>query len=74
MTQAASAGQWVALAAERLLRHGPDARQVSAAAHAAGVAVPVVAYIEAPDEGQWGGWLSRNSMALHEPTFEDVLP
>jgi hypothetical protein len=55
--QAAYAGQWVALDAERLLSHGTDARQVYAEAHAAGVAVPFVAYIEAPDECQWGGWL-----------------
>ena len=55
--QAAYAGQWVALDAERLLSHGKDARQVYAEAHAAGVAVPFVAYIETPDECQWGGWL-----------------
>jgi hypothetical protein len=55
--QAAYAGQWVALDAERLLSHGTDARQVYAEAHAAGVAVPFVAYIETPDECQWGGWL-----------------
>jgi Family of unknown function (DUF5678) len=55
--QVAYAGQWVALDAERLLSHGTDARQVYAEAHAAGVAVPFVAYIEMPDEYQWGRWL-----------------
>ena len=55
--QAAYAGQWVALDAERLLSHGTDTRQVYAEAHAAGVAVPFVSYIETSDECQWGGWL-----------------
>ena len=55
--QATYAGQWVALAGDRLLSHDTDARQVYAEAHAAGVTVPFVAYIETPDEPQWGGWL-----------------
>lgn len=55
--QRAYAGQWVALAGNRLLSHNTDARQVYAEAHAAGVTVPFVAYIETPDEPQWGGWL-----------------
>ena len=50
-------GQWVALDGDRLLSHGPDARQVYAEAHAAGVQVPFVVYVDAPDEVQWGGWL-----------------
>ena len=55
--QAAYAGQWVALDGERLLSHNTDVHQVYAEAHAAGVAVPFVAYIDTPDAGQWGGWL-----------------
>jgi hypothetical protein len=47
----------VVLDAERLLSHGTDARQVYAEAHAAVVGAPFVAYIEMPDEYQWGRWL-----------------
>jgi hypothetical protein len=50
-------GQWVALDGDRLLSHATEARQVYEDAHAAGVQVPFVVYVEAPDEFQWGGWL-----------------
>ena len=56
---AAYAGQWVALAGDRLFSHHADARQVYAEAHAAGITVPFVAYIETPDESQWDGWAMR---------------
>jgi hypothetical protein len=55
--EAQYAGEWVALDGDRLLSHGPDPRKVYAEAHAAGVAVPFVAYAEDPNDFQWGGWL-----------------
>ena len=55
--QAAYAGQWVALDGKRLLSHSTEVHQVYAEAHAAGVVVPFVAYVDTPDIEQWGGWL-----------------
>jgi hypothetical protein len=51
-------GQWVALAGDRLISHGPDARKEYLAAKAAGVEVP---FVERVREKQtlpfMGGWL-----------------
>ena len=49
-------GQWVALDGDRLVSHGTNAREVSAAARAAGVAVPFIIQIDPPDELPFGGW------------------
>ncbi len=50
------AGQYVALAGDRLVAHGPDGRTVLRQAREAGVKVPFMVRIEAPDELPWGGW------------------
>jgi len=50
------AGQWLALDGDRLLACGADAKQVYAAAGAAGVHVPFVVLAEDPQKPQWGGW------------------
>lgn len=42
-------GQWVALDGDRLLAAGPNAQEVYAAAIAAGVAVPMIDYLEPVD-------------------------
>lgn len=49
-------GQWVALAGDRLLSYGPNAREVAEAARAAGVAIPFITQIDPPDELPFGGW------------------
>jgi hypothetical protein len=43
------AGQWVALDGDRLIAHGPDARDVYAAADADGAYLPLVTRVEDPD-------------------------
>jgi len=48
--------QWVALDEDRLVGHGPNAREVYAAARAAGVKSPFVEFISAADELPFGGW------------------
>jgi len=50
------AEQWVALDGDRLLSHGTDGRKVYAEAHAQGVKVPFVAFIEDPHKPWVGGW------------------
>ena len=50
------AGQWVALDGNRLLSHSTDGRKVYEEAHAMGVKVPFVAYIEDPNKPWMGGW------------------
>ena len=49
-------GQWVALAGDRLLSHGTNAREVAEAARAAGVAIPFIAQVDPPEELPFGGW------------------
>jgi hypothetical protein len=49
-------GQWVALAGDQLISHGANAREVAAAARAAGVAVPFITQIDPPAELPFGGW------------------
>lgn len=41
-------GQWVALEGDRLISSGEDARQVFAAARAAGLSVPFVVHVQDP--------------------------
>jgi hypothetical protein len=48
--------QWVALDGDRLLAHGPDAREVYLAAREAGVEVPYVERVEPNDGLPFGGW------------------
>jgi Family of unknown function (DUF5678) len=51
-------GQWVALVGDRLISHGPDARQVYLAAKAAGVEVPFVEQVREEETLPFcGGWL-----------------
>ncbi|HXU39027.1 MAG TPA: DUF5678 domain-containing protein [Blastocatellia bacterium] len=51
-------GQWVALVGDRLISHGPDARQVHLAAKAAGIEIPFVVRVERKEEGPFfAGWL-----------------
>lgn len=51
-------GQWVALDGDRLLAHGPDARQVYLAAREAGVRAPFLELVAPKEEvAFWGGWL-----------------
>lgn len=50
------AGQWVALDGDRLIAHGPDAREVYAAANASGVWLPLVDLVEDPDAPPWAGF------------------
>lgn len=51
-------GQWVALVGDRLIGHGPDARQVYLAAKAAGVEVPFVEHVREEETLPFcGGWL-----------------
>jgi hypothetical protein len=49
-------GQWVALDGDRLIAHGPEARQVYQEARAAGVEVPYVERIKQDDGLPFGGW------------------
>ena len=49
-------GQWVALDGDRLLAHGPEARQVYQEARAAGVEVPYVERVKQDDGLPFGGW------------------
>jgi hypothetical protein len=55
--EAEYAGQWLALDGDRVLACGADAKQVYAAARAAGIDVPFVVFAEDPKRAQWGGWL-----------------
>ncbi len=48
--------QWVALAGDRLISHGSNAREVSEAARAAGVETPFFTRIEPDEESPFGGW------------------
>ncbi len=48
--------QWVALDGDRLVGYGPNAREVYAAARAAGVKSPFVEFIPTADELPFGGW------------------
>ena len=41
--------QWVALDGDKLIAHGPDHREVWAAAEASGVYLPLVTFVEDPD-------------------------
>ena len=51
-------GQWVALRGEKLLANGPVAREVYAAARAAGMEIPFVEMVDAPDARPFiAGWL-----------------
>ena len=51
-------GQWVALVGDRLISHGPDARQVYLDAKAAGVEVPFVERVRKEENLPFiGGWL-----------------
>jgi len=50
--------QWVALDGDRLLAHGPDAREVYLATRAAVVRAPFLERITPKEEvAFWGGWL-----------------
>jgi hypothetical protein len=48
--------QWVALDGDRLIAHGKQAREVYAAARAAGLKSPFVEFISAPNDPPFGGW------------------
>ena len=48
--------QWVALDGNQLIAHGPQAREVYAAARAAGLKSPFVEFISAADKLPFGGW------------------
>ncbi|HXG68930.1 MAG TPA: DUF5678 domain-containing protein [Blastocatellia bacterium] len=51
-------GQWVALDGDRLISHGPDARQVHNEAKAAGIKIPFVERVTEEDNLPFcGGWL-----------------
>jgi hypothetical protein len=50
-------GQWVVLAGERLIGHGPDPRPFVAQARAEGVLVPFIHFIRDEAEPFMGGWL-----------------
>jgi hypothetical protein len=50
------AGQWVALDGDCLLSYGTDGRVVLSEARRAGVVVPFVVRVDAPDELPFGGW------------------
>lgn len=51
------AGQWVALAGDRLLSHGTDPREVYQRAREMGVHAPVLKRIREPhEELPFGGW------------------
>jgi len=43
------AGQWVALDGDRLIAHGPDHREVWAVVEASGVYLPLVTFVDNPD-------------------------
>ncbi|NOT59901.1 MAG: hypothetical protein HOP19_06710 [Acidobacteria bacterium] len=48
--------QWVALEGDQLIAHGSQAREVYAAARAAGIKSPFVEFISTSDELPFGGW------------------
>lgn len=50
------AGEWVALAGDKLLSHGTDGRKVYAEAKKKGVKVPFVVHLETNLEKPFGGW------------------
>ena len=50
------AGQWVAVRGDKLLGSGPDGREVSEAARAAGDERPFVTRVEPNDELPFAGW------------------
>lgn len=61
-------GQWVALVGDRLISHGPDARQVYLAAKAAGVEVPFVERVREEETLPFcGGWLSSAGQRSRSP-------
>lgn len=49
-------GQWVALEGERLVSHGPNARQVHQQAKAAGIEIPFVVRVEREEGPFVAGW------------------
>lgn len=49
-------GQWVALVGDRLISHGPNAKQVHEVARAAGIAVPFVVRVEPEERPFFAGW------------------
>lgn len=49
------AGQWVALKGDRLIAHGATAREVYAAADAAGVETPLVTRVDDPNAPPFAG-------------------
>lgn len=49
-------GQWVALAGDRLIAHGADARSVYDEARSRGVSVPYLAHVTPKVEAYVGGW------------------
>jgi hypothetical protein len=48
-------GQWVALKGDRLIAHGASAKEVYAAADAAGVEVPLVTRVDDPNAPPFAG-------------------
>ena len=48
--------QWVALDGDRLLAHGPDAKQVYDEARQQGITSPYLAQVSAKEEAFIGGW------------------
>jgi hypothetical protein len=49
-------GQWVALDGDRLIAHGPNAREVYQAARETGIVSPFLEQILPTDELPFGGW------------------
>ncbi|MGH9840660.1 MAG: DUF5678 domain-containing protein [Blastocatellia bacterium] len=49
-------GQWVALDEDRLIAHGPDAKEVYAAAEASGAKFPLVTQAEDPEGLPFAGF------------------
>lgn len=49
-------GQYVVVEGDQLVAHGKDGRQVLAAARQAGIRIPFIVRLEAPDEPPFGGW------------------
>lgn len=49
-------GQWIVVEGDTLIAHGTNAREVFAAARAAGIAVPFLVRVEERVEAFMGGW------------------
>lgn len=49
-------GQWLAIDRSRLVAAGADVASVNAAAHAAGIARPLLYHVPAEDDQPFGGW------------------